>query len=203
MRRSSAKSADVPDIVVIGGSAGSVRFLLSLAPAFAGTIRIPLVVVIHRMRNEESKLDQVLDFRLGIPVREAGEKELIEPGIMYVAPPNYHLLLEDDRTFALADMEMVKHSRPSIDVTFTSVAEVYGAGAAGILLSGANSDGSDGLAAIAENGGRIIAQDPKSAELDTMPQAAIDALPDCEVMGQAEMTRLVEKMVSAWRPPVS
>lgn len=192
MSESSERLDSAPRLVVIGGSAGSVRFLLALAPAFTKGCTIPIVVVIHRMRNEESKLDQILNFRLSLPVVEASEKESIEAGTMFVAPPNYHLLLEDDFTFTLADMELVKHSRPSIDVTFSSAADVYREGVVGILLSGANTDGSDGLAAIVDRGGKAIAQDPATAEVETMPLGAIERVPECQVMGQGEILRYLQ-----------
>jgi len=196
MKKSSEKSAEKPEVIVIGGAAGSVRFLLSLAPALGTDLGIPFLVVIHRMRNEESRLGQILDYRLDLPVKEADEKDEIRPGVMYVAPPDYHLLVEDDRTLTLVDMELVKYSRPSIDVTYTSVSEVYGSAAVAILLSGANDDGTSGLAAIAHAGGRAIAQDPAASEVDTMPKSSIEVVEECEVMGRKEMMAYLNSLRS-------
>lgn len=178
--------SDKVELIAIGGSAGSVEVILSLESAFE-EFRVPVVVVVHRMRNEVSRLDQILDYRFSISVREADHQDVIDPGTIYVAPPNYHLLVEEDRTFSLVDMELVKHSRPSIDVTFGSVAEVYGPAAAGILLSGANDDGVDGLIAMKQRGGKAVAQDPATAEVGTMPQTAVDRVEGCESMTPKEI----------------
>lgn len=181
-----------PGIVAIGGSAGSMRALLALARVFSPATEFPVVIVIHRIRHEESRLDQILEGRLHLSVHEADDKEPLRDGTVYVAPADYHVLIEEDHTLALADLEHVKHSRPSIDVTFASVADVYGESAIAILLSGANDDGADGLAAIARRGGRVIVQSPHEAEVDTMPRAGIEAVPDCAVMGIEEMSNFLK-----------
>lgn len=181
---------------MIGGSAGSVRFLLTLAPALLADFEIPLLLVVHRMRNEESLLGQILDARLELEVREAEEKEMIRPGVMLVAPADYHVLLEEDMSITLEDTEFVKYSRPSIDVTFTSAASTFGGGTVGILLSGANDDGTDGLRAIVRSGGRAIVQNPGEAEFEAMPQYAIAALEECEIMGREEMTAFLSGLRS-------
>jgi two-component system chemotaxis response regulator CheB len=110
-----------------------------------------------------------------VQVKEAEEKETAVPGTVYVAPANYHLLLEDDRTFSLTLESRVRFARPSIDVLFESAADVYGSRLIGIILTGANDDGSRGLAAIKKRGGLAVVQDPTGAEVDTMPRAALRA----------------------------
>ena len=112
--------------------------------------------------------------RTKLKVKEVEDKDYILPGHVYIAPPDYHLLLEDENTFSLDASEKIYFSRPSIDVTFESVAEVFGAAVIGILLSGANADGAIGLSKIQQAGGFTIVQDPESAEVDYMPRQAID-----------------------------
>ena len=118
----------------------------------------------------------MLDLRSPLRVKEADDKESIKPGLIYLAAADYHLLVEHDKHFALDDSEKINFSRPSIDVTFQSIAEVYGAGVTAILLSGANSDGVEGLRYIQNVGGKIVVQDPESAQVAFMPQAAVDEL---------------------------
>ncbi|EMR01804.1 Chemotaxis response regulator protein-glutamate methylesterase [Cesiribacter andamanensis AMV16] len=137
--------------------------------------------MLHRLRNNDSDLQSVYARKLALQVQEIEEKETLAPGNVYIAPPNYHVLLEKDLSFSLDSSELENFSRPSIDVTFASAARVLGKGVAGILLSGANSDGSKGLKAIAEKGGLAIVQDPAEAEVATMPAAGLRLTPACRV----------------------
>ena len=136
---------------------------------------MPVVVVQHRGPEDDGFFAQYLDQRCAVQVKEAEEKEEAAPGMVYLAPANYHLLLEDDRTFSLTMESRVRFARPSIDVLFESAADVYGSRLIGIVLTGANDDGSRGLAAIKKRGGLAIVQDPASAEVATMPRAALQA----------------------------
>lgn len=135
--------------------------------------------MLHRLKNAEGGLQQIYAKKIQLQPREIEEKEPLEPGILYLAPANYHVLLEKDLTFSLDSSEPENYSRPSIDVTFTSAAKVTGAQTVGILLSGASKDGSRGLKTIAEKGGQAIVQHPDEAEVDTMPKAAIEIIPEC------------------------
>jgi len=108
-----------------------------------------------------------------LKVKFADEKELILPGRVYIAPPNYHLMIEEDRTFSLSIDEPVNFARPSIDVLFETAAEVYGQGLIGVILTGANDDGSFGLKRIKDHGGLCIVQHPDTAEVEAMPRSAI------------------------------
>ena len=127
-------------------------------------------------------------------VKQADEKEKIVPAMIYIAPPNYHLLVEDDRTFSLSVDELVNFSRPSIDVLFESAADAYGKRLIGIILTGANSDGSNGLKKIKECGGMAIVQDPESSEADTMPRAAIKATKVDYVLPLEEIGTFLRKL---------
>lgn len=160
-------------IIVIGGSWGGIQASLDILKDLPPTYPIPILLVLHRLKNFESDLPTIFSKRLQLQVAEVDEKEEIKPGNLYIAPANYHVLIESDHTFALDDSEFENYSRPSIDVTFTAASDIFGNRVAGILLSGANRDGSLGLMDIKKRGGIAIAQDPMEAEVDTMPKSAI------------------------------
>jgi two-component system, chemotaxis family, protein-glutamate methylesterase/glutaminase len=164
------------EAVVLGASAGGLHALLQLLANLPKSFRLPLIAVLHLPDNRESQLPEIFRQRLSITVSEAVEKETIAPATLYFAGPGYHLSIESDRTFSLSCEEPVHYSRPSIDVLMESAADAYGAGLAGILLTGANSDGAEGLAKIKSRGGLTIVQDPAEAEAATMPQAGIRRL---------------------------
>lgn len=164
------------EAVVIGASAGGVHALLTLLSALPAGFRLPLVAVLHLPEGRESRLADLFRPRLAMAVREAADKESIAPGTLYFASPGYHLSVEKDRTFSLSCEAPVHYSRPSIDVLMESAADAYGAGLAGVLLTGANFDGAAGLARIRQLGGLTVVQDPAEAEVPTMPEAAIRKL---------------------------
>ncbi len=160
------------EIVVIGGSAGSLQVLRNLLEAIPTHPTYTVVIVIHRLKNVLSDLSRILSDNKTI--REPLDKEPIKIGQIYLAPQNYHLLVESGRTFSLDYSEAVNFSRPSIDVTFESIALTYGPTAVAILLSGANDDGASGITSILEKNGTAIVQDPDTAEYPAMPLAAIE-----------------------------
>lgn len=161
------------DAIVMGASAGGVSALLSVMACLPKDFAIPLICVLHLPDDRDSHLADVFARKLGRPVREARDKESIEPGIIYVAGPGYHLSVEHDRSLSLSQEERVHFSRPSIDILFESAADAYGANLAGVLLTGANEDGAAGLARISEYGGLSIVQDPAQAQVPAMPAAAL------------------------------
>jgi two-component system chemotaxis response regulator CheB len=163
------------EIVAIGGSAGAVDVLTGVLSTLPARGALPVVVVVHLPADRPSLLPAVLAERCPAPVREAEDKEPVEAGTVYVAPPGYHLLIERERTFALSMDDAVLFSRPAIDVLFESAADVYGAHAAGVVLTGASHDGARGLRAIEDAGGACIVQRPESAAASSMPAAAIAA----------------------------
>lgn len=160
-------------VVLIGGSTGSIDVLMKLLPALQTPLLITLIIVLHRKNTADSALADLLSVKTSISVKEVDDKDTILPGSIYLAPADYHLLLEQDGIFSLDDSEKVHYSRPSIDVTFESAADVYGPSLVGILLSGANADGTNGLKAIKKAGGITIVQQPGSAQVAFMPQQAI------------------------------
>ncbi len=162
------------EAVVIGGSAGSIKVLISLLGNLPQGYPLPVIIAAHLHPSDQGGLARLMDSQASIRVTEACEKCPIEPGCVYTAPADYHLLVEHDKTFALTVDDRVNYARPSIDVLFESAAFVYGRRLAGILLSGANSDGARGIAAIKRLGGLTIVQAPDTAQCPMMPQAAIN-----------------------------
>ena len=179
-------SGDRVEAIAIGASAGGVEALGVLLPALPSPYVPAVFVVLHLPADRPSSLSQLFAARCRLPVREALDKEPIEPGTVYIAPPDYHLLVERSRILSLSRDAPVAFSRPSIDVMFESAAIAYGEGLVGIVLSGANADGAAGLAAIRREGGRAWVQRPDDALASAMPAAAIEragadlvlALPD-------------------------
>ncbi len=159
--------------LVIGGSAGSLDVLIKVLPAISLDIRFPIIIVLHRKQGTDSLLTDLLGSKTRLKVKEVEEKEKILPKTIYLAPSDYHLLIEKDFTFSLDYSEKVNYSRPSIDVTFQSAAEVYTDKLTCILLSGSNADGVNGLITVADCGGEITVQDPNSAQVEYMPAQAI------------------------------
>jgi two-component system chemotaxis response regulator CheB len=160
------------EAVVIGGSAGALDVLGQVLPSLPATLAVPVIVVLHLPPRRASLLPELFGPRCALPVREPHDKQPIEPGIWF-APPDYHLMVEADRSFALSIDEPVRFSRPSIDVLFESAAQAYGPRLMGVVLSGANEDGALGGAAIRRLGGFLVVQDPETAQSSEMPQAAL------------------------------
>lgn len=167
-------------LIVAGVSAGGLFALRELVSALPAGFDIPIAVVQHRSRDSEALCD-LLQECTHLRVGEANDKEPILAGGVYVAPPDYHLLVEPGY-FSLSTDEPVRYSRPSIDVMFASAADAYGADVIGIVLTGANADGSRGLEKIVRRGGYAIVQDPADAEVKVMPQSALKAVPGACVL---------------------
>lgn len=179
----------VPRAVAIGGSAGALGALMTLLPALASESPFPLFIVTHFPPDKESLLPALLAPSCAIIVKEAEDKEDIRPGTAYLAPPNYHLLIDPDFRLSLSSDEPVLFSRPSIDVLFESAADVYGEGLLGIVLTGANQDGAHGLRAICDSGGTAWIQSAQTAEAPTMPLAALEACPEASVFDLEPMAQ--------------
>lgn len=160
----------------IGVSAGGLNALSRILPLLHRDLALSVLVVQHLRPDSDSYLVHHLARLSTIRVKEAEDKETVEPGTVYIAPPDYHLLVESDRSLSLSAEERVNFSRPSIDVTFETAAEAFQDQLIGIVLTGANNDGSRGLARIKYFGGMTVVQSPESAEYDIMPCSAIDAV---------------------------
>ena len=168
--------------VVIGVSAGGMNALGKILPELPVDFPLPLMIVQHVSPLSDNYMIRHFNSRSQIIVKEADEKEKIKAGHAYFAPPNYHLLIEKDFTFSLSVDERVNYSRPSIDVLFETALDTYCSSLIGIVLTGANNDGSKGLKKIKECGGLTIVQDPADAEVPAMPEAAIRLVMPDEVL---------------------
>jgi len=161
-------------VILIGGSAGSLEALLEILPLLDSGLQTPIIVVMHRKASNDPVLVELLSVKTQLKVKEVEDKEPINKGYLYIAPGDYHILFEKDHTMSLDDSEKVNFSRPSIDVAFQSAADIYGPGLTCILLSGANADGTAGFKYAKEKGSITIAQQPETAEVAFMPQSAIN-----------------------------
>jgi len=157
----------------MGVSAGGLEALSSILPVLPAGLPVPVAVVQHLLPTADDYLPRSLNEKCEVTVKQAEEKERLEPGSVYIAPPNYHLLIETDRTFSLTVDPPVNYARPSIDVLFETAAEVYQNGLIGVVLTGANNDGSNGLRRIEKCGGFALVQDPATARARAMPEAAL------------------------------
>ena len=181
------------EIVVVGTSWGGLAALRQLITGLPGSFALPIVVVQHRHKESNHLLTSLLQDRTRLCVCDVEDKAPISAGNLYLAPADYHLLVEDGH-FSLSTEEAVLFSRPSIDVTFTSVADAYGSHAVGIILTGANSDGADGLRRIFDRGGLAFVQRPETAESPIMPTAAIRAVPKARVLTIPEIAAAVASL---------
>ena len=169
------------ELVVIGASWGGLHALGTIVAALPADFPLPVIIVQHRSRDAEALLEELLQDLTPLPIRQVDDKDPIIGGHVYVAPADYHLLV-DGGHFSLTTDAPVRFSRPSIDVTFTSAADMCGSCATGVVLTGANDDGAAGLRRIFDRGGRAIVQDPRDAEMPVMPTAALTAVPDAQVL---------------------
>lgn len=160
-------------LVLIGGSAGSLEVLMKILPKLQPLNDFAIVIVLHRKTAEDSTLEELIAMKTKVVVKDVEDKTPLLPGFIYVAPSDYHLLFEKTGFLSLDISERVNYSRPSIDVSFESAADAFKESVVGILLSGANADGTNGLLAIKNENGKVIIQDPKTAEIPFMPQNAI------------------------------
>lgn len=162
--------------MVMGVSAGGVAALQMILPHLATDLPVPVMIVQHMRSDGDDFLARHLNRSCPIPVKEAEDKEIPEAGVVYLAPADYHLLVEPDRSFALSVGDRVHFSRPSVDVLFETAAEVYLDGLIGVILTGANADGAHGLGLIKQMGGVTVVQDPDTAKAREMPQAALETV---------------------------
>ena len=179
------------DLVVIGGSAGAIDVLGRLFKHLSTRFVPAVAIVIHLPPEGPNVLHEILASPGSPPMKLAEDKEPIAPGTIYFAPPDYHLLVESGRTFALSQDDRVHYSRPAIDVLFESAAETYRDRLMAIVLSGANADGAQGLRAVADAGGMAVVQAIESADMIAMPAAALEAVPDSIEVNVAALAELL------------
>jgi len=179
-------------VVGVGTSWGGLAALSKLLRDLPADFGLPVVVVQHRGKDSDRLLAELLQDTTDLKVCEVEDKEPLTPGMVHIAPANYHVLV-DDGYLSLTLDEPVRFSRPSIDVMFASAADTYGPRAIGVVLTGANEDGARGLADIVKRGGLALVQNPRTAEIPIMPQAAVKAVPNAEILElDALAPRLIE-----------
>lgn len=184
------------EAVAIGTSAGAIEALSKVLPPLPADYPIPIFVVVHLPPDRESVVAELFQSKCNLRVKEAEHTEVIEGGTVYFAPPDYHLLVERNRHLSLSSEEQVLFSRPSIDVLFETAADAYRETLLGIVLTGANSDGAEGLRAIAEAGGTVVVQRPESALASAMPEAALKANPQAQPLDLNEISEYLQRVVA-------
>ncbi len=182
------------EILLIGGSAGSISVLLKMLPDLRRDLSFPVVIVLHRKAGNESGLELLLNTHSNLPIMEAYDKINIRPGTVYLAPADYHLLFEDKEQIGLDFSEKVNYSRPSIDVAFQSAARVFKANTAALLLSGANNDGLKGMECVAQYGGMLLLQDPATAEVAFMPKQVLFRMNVQQILQPENMARFMNQL---------
>jgi two-component system chemotaxis response regulator CheB len=186
-------SGGVHEAVVIGASAGALEALSVILPALPEEFALPVLIVVHQPPDRRSVLAELFQSKCRIAVREAEDKEPMRAGTAYFAPPDYHLLVESDKSLSLSNDEPVLYSRPSIDVLFETAADAYGRGLVAIVLSGANQDGAAGLKAVVDAGGLGIVQKPDEAFAAAMPEAALALCPSALVLPLTGIAAYLQK----------
>jgi two-component system chemotaxis response regulator CheB len=186
-------------MIAVGASWGGLKALRAFAHGLPAHFAVPVTFVQHRSKDSGALRDLLQDCT-SLIVCEVEDKQPIMGGYLYLAPPDYHLLIDGD-AFSLSVDEPVRFARPSIDVFFESVADRFGPEAAGVVLTGANEDGAQGLRRIADRGGLAIIQDPRTAESPIMPRAALRAVPRARKLPLEHMTRYLVSLATGDEHP--
>ncbi len=181
------------EAIVMGMSSGGMNVMKIMFALLPESFNTPIIIVQHISARSDNQWIKLLNEKSKVPIKEADEKELIETGNVYIAPANYHLLIEKNKTFSLTIDEKVNFARPSIDVLFDSAADAYTNKLIGIILTGSNNDGTSGLKRIKECGGLTIVQNPESAESDYMPKSALAAMQPDYILSIEEIIMLLIK----------
>jgi two-component system, chemotaxis family, protein-glutamate methylesterase/glutaminase len=182
--------------IVMGVSSGGLNVMKIMFSLLPKSFETPIIIVQHISPNSGNLWISLLNDKSNLYIKEADEKEKIEPGIVYIAPPNYHLLIEKDKTFPLTIGERVNYARPSIDVLFESAADVYKNELIGVVLTGSNNDGAEGIKRIHDCGGLSIVQNPETAESAYMPASAIAAMQPDYILPLNEIVDLLIKITN-------
>jgi two-component system chemotaxis response regulator CheB len=180
------------EAIAIGASAGAIDALAAILPGLPRGFPVPITIVVHLPMDKKSVIVPIFQQRCQLNVVEAEDKVPLEPGTVYFAPADYHLLVEPERVLSLSVEEQVNFSRPSIDVLFETAALAFGSGLLGIVLTGANNDGAAGLKCILNVGGSAIVQHPDSAYASAMPLSAIGRCPEARVMTLDELAQYLQ-----------
>lgn len=180
--------------VIIGGSAGSFQVVTKILNSLPKNISIPVLLCLHRLKHVRSGFVEALSLKSNIPVIEPMDKQQLKPGKAYLAPANYHMLLELTNRVALSIEEPVNHSRPSIDLSFITAAHAYRKSLIGIILSGANRDGALGLKKVHDMGGLTIVQDPIECEVKTMTESSLQVTEVDHIFNTEQIIQFLKKL---------
>lgn len=180
------------ELLLLGGSAGAFKPIFNAVQAFPANLNKAVLIILHRKKNFFSDIENLFAENTRMLLREVNDKDCINKQTIYIAPANYHTLIEKERCFGLDVSEAVWYSKPSIDVSFESAAEVYKDRCTAVLFSGANQDGAEGLLKLRKSGSLTIVQDPTDAEMPDMPQAAINIDAAEHVLNLTEILQLFE-----------
>jgi two-component system, chemotaxis family, protein-glutamate methylesterase/glutaminase len=180
--------------VIIGGSAGSFQVVTRILSSLPVNFPLPILLCLHRLKHVRSGFVEALSIKASIPVIEPFDKDHLKPGKAYLAPANYHMYIELGNRVALSTEDPVNHSRPSIDLSFITAAQVYREKLIGIILSGANKDGAYGLKKIKDLGGLAIVQDPEECQVKTMTETSLKLTPVDHVMKTPEIIKFLQNI---------
>ena len=178
--------------MLFGGSAGAFKILYKAVSILPPSLNKAVVIIMHRKKNHQSGIESMFSLNSRLPLKEISDKDKITPNTIYIAPSNYHTLIEKNGHFGLDVSEALWYSKPSIDVTFESAADIYQGNCTAILLSGANPDGARGMLKLKQGGALTIAQNPAEAELPEMPLAAVNAGAVDYILNTAEIFELLQ-----------
>jgi two-component system chemotaxis response regulator CheB len=183
-----------PGIIAVGTSAGGIEILSRILPCIPNESKSTVLIVQHLSADSDSSFLRMMNKICRVRVKEACATEELKPGIVYFAPPDYHLLVESDGTFSLSSDEKVNYSRPSIDLLFETAAEAFGKNVTGILMTGANRDGSRGLQRIQQLGGKTIVQESSDAQFPEMPSSALKLIKPDKILSVKELLEFFSKI---------
>lgn len=180
--------------LIIGGSAGSFQVVVNILSHLPVDFPLPIFLSLHRLKHVRNGFVEALSIKSKITIIEPHDKQTPIPGVAYLAPANYHMLIDMDRKICLATSAQVNHSRPSIDLSFQTAAESYRDKLVGLILSGANKDGAEGLKRVKEMGGLTIVQDPKDSQITTMPNSAINIFSPDKILSISQISEFINQL---------
>jgi len=180
--------------LMIGGSAGSFQVVVYILSHLPQDYHLPIFLSLHRLKHVRNGFVEALSIKSKIKIVEPYNGELVKAGVAYLAPANYHMLIDIDRRIVLSTSSQVNHSRPSIDLSFQTAAEAYRDKLLGIILSGANKDGAYGLKKVLDYGGYTIVQDPDDSQIKTMPKAALDLQKPNQILTKEELSIFLNQL---------
>jgi two-component system chemotaxis response regulator CheB len=191
--------APIYSAIAIGGSAGSFQPITNMLANIPADFPLPIFLCLHRLKHVKHGFVEALSIKSNKPISEPIDKEAVKPGHVYLAPANYHMSVSDDQHLSLSTEELVNNSRPSIDLTLASAAAAYRNGLIGILMSGANRDGAEGMYFVHEYGGLTVVQDPDDSMINTMPASAMAATKIDLVLKAEEIVDFLLELAAAYR----